>query len=74
MEENSILIYKEDGICYNVLNQFAEEMKKSLARLGVQVEIFDSRKQELSELVNYAGRDFKAILGFQSGLLDIYLK
>lgn len=36
--KGTILIYKGEPICYNILNTFAEQLGEALQRLGEEVE------------------------------------
>lgn len=74
MEQLPILIYKGDSICYNVLNEFAEQFGNALSKMGETVEYYDLEKGDISGLAAYVGRRFKAIIGFQTFVFDIYLE
>ena len=39
--KGTILIYRGEPICYNILNTFAEQLGEALQRLGEEVEYFD---------------------------------
>ena len=69
-----ILVYKGDPICYNVLNDFAEQMIDSLRRAGKQVEEYDVSKSGAEGLVALCGRTFQAVIGFQTYLFGVKLK
>lgn len=68
-----ILIYLGSDICYNVLNEFALRLGTALQGLGETVEYYDVAAAGESGLSAYAGRRFRAVIGFQSYLFDIYL-
>lgn len=68
-----ILIYKESPVCYNVLNHFADQLGNALRQLGETVEYYNAMEQKEAGLAAYAGREYKAVIGFQSYLFDIYL-
>lgn len=74
MEQLPILIYKGDSICYNVLNEFAEQFGNALRKMGETVEYYDLEKGDISGIATYVGRRFKAIIGFQTFVFDIYLE
>lgn len=42
--KGTILIYKGEPICYNILNTFAEQLGEALQRLGEEVEYFDVKQ------------------------------
>ena len=71
--KGTILIYKGEPICYNILNTFAEQLGEALQRLGEEVEYFDVKQSGEAALAAYAGKTYQAIIGFQSYLFDIYL-
>lgn len=73
-ETKPILIYKGTEICYNILNYFAEQLGDALKRLGCTVLYYDVEKEGLSGLAQFAGRDFLAIIGFQTYAFDPYLE
>ncbi len=68
-----ILIYKESPVCYNVLNHFADQLGNAFIQLGETVEYYNAMEQKEAGLAAYAGREYKAVIGFQSYLFDIYL-
>ena len=41
--KGTILIYRGEPICYNILNTFAEQLGEALQRLGEEVEYFDAK-------------------------------
>ncbi len=71
---NSVLIYKGTDICYNILNEFAEQFGEALKRQGCTVLYYDVEKEGLSSLVQYMGQEFTAIVGFQTYAFDPYLE
>lgn len=71
--KGTILIYKGEPICYNILNTFAEQLGEALQRLGEEVEYFDVKQSGEAALAAYAGKTYQAVIGFQSYLFDIYL-
>lgn len=73
MEQLPILIYKGDAICYNMLNEFAQQLGQALEQLGERVEYCMVEEGKEGKLSAYAGRQFKAVIGFQSYLFDIFL-
>lgn len=46
--KGTILIYKGEPICYNILNTFAEQLGEALQRLGEEVEYFDVKAERRS--------------------------
>lgn len=72
-EKEPILIYLGSDICYNILNEFALRLGTELRELGETVEYYDTVRQGESGLAQYAGRSFRAVIGFQSWLFDLYL-
>lgn len=73
-EKLSVLIYTGDDICYNSLNVFAQEFGRALEQEGESVEYYNAKEHDISGLVQFAGRRFKAVIGFQSYFFDLYLK
>lgn len=71
--KGTILIYKGEPICYNILNTFAEQLGEALQKLGEEVEYFDVKQSGEAALAAYAGKTYQAVIGFQSYLFDIYL-
>ena len=47
--KGTILIYKGEPICYNILNTFAEQLGEALQRLGEEVEYFDVKQSGEAE-------------------------
>lgn len=74
MNDHPILIYKGTTICYNILNYFAEQLGDALKKLGYTVIYYDIEKSGLSELTQFIGQRFKAIVGFQTYAFDPFLK
>jgi len=72
--KNPILIYKSEEVCYNVPNFFAEEIGRELEKMGETVEYFDASIQPLEELISYANRNLKAVIGVQSYLFSLKLE
>ncbi len=68
-----VLLYKNEGICHNVLNIFAEQLGAAFCRAGQEVEYFDTEKEELEELTRFIGRHFRAVIGMQTYLFDVKL-
>ena len=57
--KGTILIYKGEPICYNILNTFAEQLGEALQRLGEEVEYFDVKQSGEAALAAYAGKMFR---------------
>lgn len=69
-----ILIYRGAGVCFNVLNLFADELAKALLNCHQQVEIFDVEKEGNQALTALIGRRFKAIIGIQTHVFSILMQ
>ncbi len=74
MQKKPILIYKGSDICYNILNNFAEQFGNALEQLGETVFYYDVEKEGLSGLSQFVGQQFTAIVGFQTYAFDPYLE
>lgn len=72
-EREPYLIYLGSDICYHVLDEFALQLGKALEEQGETVEYYNVSKQGEGGLSAYVGRRFRAVIGFQSYLFDIYL-
>ena len=70
----SVLIFKGNDTCYNVLNTFADELKKSIEKSGYNTEIFDVDREDWKEVVRYQNRHYKAAVGFQSFLFSVKME
>ena len=70
----SVLIFKGNDTCYNVLNTFADELKKSIEKSGYKTEIFDVDREDWKEVVRYQNRHYKAAVGFQSFLFSVKME
>ena len=69
-----VLIFKGNDTCYNVLNTFADELKKSIEKSGYKTEIFDVDREDWKEVVRYQNRHYKAVVGFQSFLFSVKME
>lgn len=69
-----ILIYRGAGVCFNVLNLFADELAKELLNCHQQVEIFDVEKEGNQALTGLIGRRFKAIIGIQTHVFSVLMQ
>lgn len=69
-----VLIFKGNDTCYNVLNTFADELKKSIEKSGYKTEIFDVDREDWKEVVRYQNRHYKAAVGFQSFLFSVKME
>ena len=69
-----VLIFKGNDTCYNVLNTFADELKKSIEKSGYNTEIFDVDREDWKEVVRYQNRHYKAAVGFQSFLFSVKME
>lgn len=72
-EKEPYLIYLGSDICYHVLDDFALQLGNALSERGEPVEYYNVSEQGEAGLSAYVGRRFRAIIGFQSYLFDIYL-
>jgi len=64
--KGTILIYKGEPICYNILNTFAEQLGEALQRLGEEVEYFDVKQSGSGSLCrkNISGGNWLSELSF----------
>lgn len=69
-----ILIYKGSGICFNMLNIFAEQFGEALRRMGKTVEYFDPEREGTAALTKYIGKHYLAIIGIQTYLFSIQMQ
>ena len=67
------LIYTGNGICYNILSVFAEELGLALRKLGCLVEYFDLSKEDFTESFRFIGRSYQAVIGVQSYMFSVRL-
>ena len=69
-----VLIFKGNDTCYNVLNTFADELKKSIEKSGYKTEIFDVDREDWKEVIRYQNKHYKAVVGFQSFLFSVKME
>lgn len=69
-----VLLYKGEGTCYGVLDNFAERLGAAFERNGQEVIYFDIGKKELQELTGLIGLHFRAIIGMQTYLFGVKLQ
>ena len=69
-----VLIFKGNDTCYNVLNTFADELKKTIEKSGYKTEIFDVDREDWKEVVRYQNKHYKAVVGFQSFLFSVKME
>ena len=69
-----VLIFRGNDTCYNVLNTFADELKKSIEKSGYKTEIFDVDREDWKEVVRYQNKHYKAVVGFQSFLFSVKME
>lgn len=69
-----VLIYRGSDTCYNILNQFADELTAALRSCGQPVEVFDVEKEGNQALTRYIGCHFKAIIGIQTYVFSIKMQ
>lgn len=70
----TVLIFKGNDTCYNVLNTFADELKNSIEKSGYKTEIFDVDREDWKEVVRYQNKHYKAVVGFQSFLFSVKME
>ncbi len=68
------LILLGDDFCYNILNEMAQTLIHGLHECGQQVEICDLAVDKRQKLAGLAGKCYKAVVGFQSFISNIYLQ
>ncbi|MCR5671759.1 MAG: glycosyltransferase [Butyrivibrio sp.] len=71
---NPVLIYLGDDTCYNVLNYMARSLGDEFEKLGLEVIYHDVSGDDLGSIANYVGREFTAVIGFQTGVFSIWLE
>lgn len=69
-----ILLYRDTGICCNLLNLFIEGLGNALEKNQQQIEYFDAESEGKDALTKYIGRHFKAIIGIQTYFFAIMLQ
>lgn len=69
-----ILIYCGDEECNSVLDVFARNFGKALERKGKKVLYFDLSRHDFTEINQYLGKRFQAIVGFQTYLFSAKLQ
>lgn len=67
------LIYTGAGICYHVLDVFAQSLGAALRKKGYLVEYFDLSKEDHTEAFRYIGKSFQAVIGMQSYMFSARL-
>lgn len=72
-ETSPILIYKGDPVCHNVLTTFAEQFGMALEHAGEYVIWFDLQKEDVTGILKFMNRRFKAVIGVQSYLFSVKL-
>ena len=69
-----ILLYRDTGICCNLLNLFLEHLGCGLKKCHQRVEIFDATEEGKQALTHYIGQHFKAIIGVQTYFFAIMMQ
>lgn len=69
-----ILIYVGGDLCYNVLDTFARCLGRELEKLGQHVIYFDVSAQKMEDIVLYAGKRLKAVVGMQTYMFSVRKK
>lgn len=68
------LILLGDDFCYNILNDMAHTLEHGLLACGQRVELCDLLVDKRQKLVGLTGKCYKAVIGFQSFISNIYLQ
>lgn len=69
-----ILVYYGATYCYNIMNTMLGQFAQALRMCGERVWIYEESAENLSGIGKYVDRRFKAIIGIQSYLFQIYMK
>jgi len=69
-----ILLYRDTGICCNLLNLFIENLGQALRQNHQKVEYFDATVEGKQALTKYIGKHFKAIIGVQTYFFAIMMQ
>lgn len=69
-----ILLYRDTGICCNLLNLFIEGLGEALQKCHQRVEFFDATVEGKQALTRYIGQHFKAIIGVQTYFFAIMMQ
>lgn len=69
-----ILLYRDTGICYNVLDSFIENLGHALQEQHQRIEFFDVTSEGKQSLTKYIGQHFKAIIGVQTYFFAIMMQ
>ena len=69
-----ILLYRDTGICCNLLNLFIENLGQALRQKHQRVEYFDATIEGKQALTKYIGQHFKAIIGVQTYFFAIMMQ
>lgn len=71
----NILILQPQDICYGLLDNVAYNLGDALKKIGqgfgLEVEYFDLKKEVVSNLSRFMGREYLAVIDIYSGLLNI---
>ena len=70
---NPVLIYKSADICYNILNYMAQQLGDALEKLGIVAMYYDPEKEGAGGISGFLGKEFSAVVGFQTFVFDIFL-
>ena len=68
------LLYRDTGICCNLLNLFIENLGNALIACHQRVEYFDATIEGKQALTQYIGQHFKAIIGVQTYFFAIMMQ
>lgn len=69
----TVLIFMGEQICYGVLDDFAVKFAASLKAAGFAVNVINIKKSSKEELVGFATRKYRAVIGFQTGMFTTQL-
>lgn len=70
---NPVLIYKSADVCYNILNYMAQQLGDALEKLGIVVVYYDPENEGAGGISGFLGKEFSAVVGFQTFVFDIFL-
>ncbi len=70
---NPVLIYRGVNVCYDMLNYMADQLGKALGDLGFEVIYYDVENEGLGGISQFVGREFSAVIGFQTYAFDVFL-
>ncbi len=69
-----VLVYVGDPICYGILDYFARELGLALEKRGLWVEYFNPMDDNVSDIAQFVGRRFRAVIGIQTFVFSVRMK